>query len=177
MQVKSGAKFRGVWEIVVLDRKGGKVISKSRCENILTDEGLNKLLNVMLHGATQINPWYCVMFENDVTPGAGATYAVPTYIETVAYTEGARPEYNEAESTAKSTTNLANQAIFTMSGFVGIKTLFGAALVGGGGSPTVKGNVAGGGTLLSAGRFDAAQPIISGNVVSLIYKITDADAP
>ena len=174
MQVKSGAKFRGVWEIEVLDKKGGKIISKSRCENILTDQGLNKLLNVMLHAATQINPWYCVMFEDDVTPGAGATYAVPTYTETVAYTEGTRPEYNEAESTAKSTTNSANKAVFTMNA---TKTLYGAALVGGGGSPTVKGNVAGGGTLLSAGRFAVAQPVISGNVVNLTYQITASDAP
>jgi len=189
METKSGAKFKGVWEIEVLNSrdpvtgkrfrdKAGRflprqVISKSSCENIITDEGLNADLNIMLHAATQITTWYCVIFESDTTPNGAETYAVPVYTETTAYDEATRPEYEEAESTAQSTTNSANKAVFTASA---TKTFYGAALVGGGTGASTKGNTAGGGTLLCAGKFATAQPVIDGNVVNLTYTITSSDA-
>jgi len=173
METKSGAKFRGVWEIEVLDKKGGKVISRSRCENIITDQGLDSVLNVYLHAATQITTWYCVIFEDNFTPDGDETYAVPEYTETEAYDEATRPEYEEAAASSQSITNSANKAVFTASA---TKTFYGAALVGGGSDPTVKSNTAGGGTLLCAGKFATAQPVIDGNVVNLTYTLTSADA-
>jgi hypothetical protein len=172
MDIKSGAKFKGIWEIEVKDKKGN-LISKSRCENVITDEELNHILNVEFHGATQITTWYCLMFESDTTPDGDTTYATPVFTETTAYTEGTRPEYEEAESTEESTTNSANKATFTMNA---TKTLYGAALVGGGTDANTKGNTDGGGTMACAGKFDTAQPVISGNVVNLTYTITSADA-
>jgi len=173
MQIQEGAKLKGKWEIEVYDNKENmNLISKSEAHNILEDEGLNALLNIMLHGATQITTWYCVMFEDDFTPDGDETYAVPGYTETTAYDEGTRPEYNEAESTAKSTTNSANKAVFTMNA---AKTLYGAALVGGGTDASTKGDTAGGGTLLCAGKFAASQPVIDTNVVNLTYTVTSAD--
>jgi hypothetical protein len=177
-EAKAGAKFRGIWNIEVFEDqaafdRGDKPIAVSECKNILTDEGLNKVLNVMLNGATQITTWYCVIFENDFTADGDETYAVPGYTETTAYDEATRPEYVEAASTAKSTTNSANKAVFTANA---TKTFYGAALVGGGSAATTKGDTAGGGTLLCAGKFTAAQPVIDGNVVNLTYTITAADA-
>jgi hypothetical protein len=172
-QIREGAKFRGHWGIEVFNNaKEMKLISKSECHNILTDEGLNHDLNVVLHGATQITTWYCVIFENDFTPDGDETYAVPGYTETTAYTEATRPEYNEAESTSKSTTNSANKAVFTANAG---KTFYGAALVGGGTDGNTKGDAAGGGKLFCAGKFGTAQPVIDGNVVNLTYTVTAAD--
>jgi len=167
--VRTGAKLKGIFELEVRDQIGN-LISKARGENIVTDEGLNALLNILLHGATQITTWYYVIFENDFTADGDETYAVPGYTECTAYDEGTRPEYNEAESVAKSTTNSANKAVFTMND---TKTLYGAALV----SFATKGDTAeSGAILLCAGKFDAAQPVISGNVVNGTYTITAVDA-
>jgi len=169
--LRSGGKFKGVFDIEVKD-KFGNLISNSRAENVITDEGLNSILNVYLHGDTQITAWYCVIFEDDVTPDGDTTYAVPVFTEWEAYDEATRPAYVEAESVAESTTNSANKAVFTASD---TKTLYGAALVGGGSAPTTKGNVAGGGTMPCAGKFDAAQPVVDDNVVNLTYTVTAAD--
>ena len=171
MEIKEGAKLKGKFEIEIRD-ENGNLISKSECHNILTTEGLNSLLNIMLHAATQIATWYCVMFEGNTTPAAGDTYAVPNWTEYQTYDETVRPAYVEAESTAKSTTNSANKAVFTANA---TKTLYGAALVGGGSAPATKANTAGGGTLLCIGTFGTAQPVIATNVVNLTYTVTSAD--
>lgn len=170
--IRFGAKLKGIFDVEILN-KSGKLISKSRAENILTDQGLNAVLNIMLHAATQITPWYCLLFENNFTPDGDETYAVPGFTECTAYDELTRPEYEEAASVAKSTTNSANKAVFTASA---AKTLYGAALVGGGTDAEVIGDTAGGGTLFCAGKFTTPQPVIDGNVVNLTYAITAADA-
>ncbi|MFA5429842.1 MAG: hypothetical protein WC329_01630 [Candidatus Omnitrophota bacterium] len=187
--VKHGGKFKGHFLMEVFDSRdpltgkrfrdaGGRfmprqLISKAECDNIITDQGLNHFLNAVLHGETQISPWYCLLFEDDYTPDGGETYAVPEFTESTAYAEATRPEYVEANSTAKSTTNSANKAVFTANAS---KTWYGAALVGGGTDASTKGDAAGGGKLLCAGKFGTAQPVISGNVVNLTYTVTSADA-
>jgi len=169
--LKVGAKFKGVFEIEVKD-KLGNLISKSRAENIITGQGLNHILNVEFCGATQIATWYLVIFESDYTPLDGDTYAVPGYVEFTAFDGATRPIYDKTLGN-KQVTNSASEGVFTANA---TKTLYGAALVGGGTSPTVKGDTAGGGTLECAGRFAANQPVIAGNVVNLTYSVTVADA-
>jgi hypothetical protein len=170
--IKSGAIFKGIWEIEVFN-KHKTLLSHCQFQNLLTDEGLNHILNVILHAATQITTWYVVLSETNTAAAAGMTYAVPSFTETTAYGEATRPEYVEANSTAKSTTNSANKAVFTANAS---KTIYAAGLVGGGSAATTKGNTAGGGTLLCYGLFGTAQPVISGNVVNATYTLTSADA-
>lgn len=169
--LKAGAKFRGIWEIEVYDKLGGKLIGQSSCQNIITDEGLNRILNVMLHAATAITTWYVELYESNTAGAANMTYDVPTYTICTAYAEGARPAYVEAESTAKSTTNSANKAVFTMNAS---KTIYGSALV----SVTTAGDHTAGANnvLFCAGLYTTAQPVISGNVVNATYTVTAADA-
>ena len=169
--MKAGGRFKGVFNIEIKD-KLGNLLSKSRAENIITDEGLDALLDIMLGNATQIHPWYCVIFDADFTPDGDETYAVPGYAEWAAYDEATRPEYEEAASSGQSVTNSANKAEFTAND---TDTLWGAALVGGGSAPTTKSNTAGGGTLLCAGKFAASQPVVDDNVVNLTYTVTAAD--
>lgn len=170
----SGARLRGKFEIEVFNNaREMKLISKRECHNTLTAEGLNHILNVILHGATQITTWYCLLFETDTTPSDTTTYATPVFTETSAYAESTRPEYQEANSTAKSTTNSGNKAVFTANA---TKTFYGAALVGGGTNPTGKVDKTSGGTMPCAGKFGTPQPVISGNVVNLTYTMTAADA-
>jgi hypothetical protein len=170
-RIKHGAKFKGIFEIEVKD-KLGNLISRSRAENRVVDESLNRTLDVMFHGTTQITSWYCVISETNTSPAAGMTYATPQFTEWQSYSEATRPEFNEAASSNKSITNSANKAVFTANA---TKTLYGAGLVGGGSAPSTKGNTDGGGCLYDFGLFTASQPVVDGNVVNLTVTITSAD--
>ncbi len=173
--VKDGAKFRGKFEIEVYDNKENmNLISRSECHNIITDEGLNRILNEIFNAATQITTWYCSIFESNSTPAANWTYdlyADSQATEWTQFAEAARIEYNESASTAKSTTNSANKAVFTAD--TGAKTLYGAALV----SVVTLSNHAAetNNVIMCAGTFAVPQPVIATNIVNLTYTITSAD--
>lgn len=165
--LKDGAKLKGLFEIEVFD-KYGNFISGSKGSNVVTDEGLNHLLNVVLHDTAKIATWYCECFEDDFTPDGDETYAVPGYTEWESYDEATRPEFDNAASASKSTTNSANKAVFTANA---TKTLYGASIVGN----NTKGDEAGGSVLFCAARFGSSQPVVDDNVVNLTYTISAAD--
>ena len=98
---------------------------------------------------------------------------MPVYTPSTAYDEVTRPAYNEAAASGKSITNSANKATFTIDA---TKTIYGAALVGGGSAATTKGDVAGGGTLFSAGKFAASKSVINDDVLNITITITLADS-
>ena len=168
---KHGAKFKGIFTLEVFG-KNGKKISEIKSENLVTNEGLDAMLDIMLHGSTQITTWYCVLFEDDYNVVAGDTYATPGYTECIAYDEGTRPEYEEATASSQSITNAANKAFFTINSN---KTIYGAAINGGGTDGNTKGDTAGGGTLFCAAQFVASQAVVSGNVLVLTYEISATD--
>jgi hypothetical protein len=170
-QLVAGLRIGGKWFMECHD-KNGKFLWREEIHNVWTHQGLNSLLDVYFHAATQITTWYCEIFESNTTPDANTTYAVPVYTPCTAYDEATRPAYTEAASSSQSITNSANKATFTMNAS---KTIYGAALVGGGSAATTKGDAAGGGTLCVAGKFGTAQPVIATNVLSLTYTVGAAD--
>lgn len=143
-----------------------------KTHNIVTNEGLNHVLNVYLHGTSAIGIWYCTMFENNYTPLAGDTYAIPGYTECTAYDEATRPIYVEGAASGQFITNSSNKAVFTINN---TKTLYGASLVGGGTDPTIKGNTAGGGILFCAAKFSSSRGVIASDVINLTYTISATD--
>jgi hypothetical protein len=108
--------------------RDGKIIDEFDAPNLVVDQGLNHLLDVLLHGSTQVGTWYLGVFEGNYTPVAGllASTIAGAATETTAYDETTRPAYNEAAAAAKVTTNTANKATFT---FNATKTLYGAFLI------------------------------------------------
>jgi hypothetical protein len=167
--MRSGAKLGGVFEIDCY-RPDGSLAWHERAENIMTDEGLNRNLNVFWHGTTQTSPWYMGLVETDTVPAAGMTYDTPVFTECTAYDETTRPAYNEALSTAKSTTNSANKAAFTMNA---TKTIYGAFLA----SVSTKGDhTAGADNVLACyARFSASQAVQDDYVLSATYTSSAAD--
>lgn len=132
--------------------RDGVIINSSISKNLVTNEGLNALLNIMFHGSTQITTWYIALFSNNHTPAAGNTYATPGYTEYTTYDEATRQAFVEAAASGQAITNIASRAEFTISSGGGA-TVYGAALVGGGTGATTKGDTAGGGTLLCVSQF------------------------
>lgn len=149
--------------------RAGKLIDKWKSKNLVTNEGQNALLDVMFSGGTQISTWYVVCFEDNHSPAAGDTYAVPGYTETTAYNEANRPTWTEAGVSSQSITNSANKATFT---FNASKTIYGAALVGGGSAPSTKGNTAGGGKLYSLSSFSSSKAVQSGDVLNVTVTLS-----
>lgn len=137
----------------------GKLIDKWQERNVTTNEGLNKLLDVMFHAVSAITTWYVAIFESDTTPTATTTYAVPVYTECTAYDEATREEFIETAASSQSITNSANRAEFTMNA---TKTIYGASLV----SDNTKGDTAASGAVLYCGsKFSSSKSVASSDVL------------
>ena len=165
---RSGAK---IWGFFIAECfRDNKLIWTESTGNIITNEGLDRFLNVMLHATTQTATWYCGLVETNTAPAAAMTYNVPVFTESTAYAEATRPAYVEAASTARSTTNSANKAVFTIND---IKTMYGAALF----SINTKGDHTAGAdnVLLCYAIFGTSRAVISGDIINLTYTITIAD--
>jgi len=141
--------------------------------NIMTDEGINYILDAALSGLTPITTWYCTVFENDYTPLATNTYATPGYTECTAYDEATRPQWSEAGVSSKVITNSASKATFT---FNATKTIYGGALVGGGSAPTTKADTAGGGKLICSVQFTSgSKSVVSTDVLKVTVTVTGSN--
>ncbi len=170
MENKSGATFRGLFKAECY--RNGKLIWTEEFSNIITNEGLDHMLDVALAGKTLIDPFYCVLFETNTTPGATHDYAAPSWTEVnAAIDEATRHIYVEAGASSQSITNSANKATFT---FNASKTVYGAALLGG---SNVKGNTTDAAThvYLCGAKFGASRAVVDDDVINLTYTVTAAD--
>lgn len=149
--------------------RGGELLSVDKHKNIIVDQGLNHVLDVVLHGTTPVSPWYVGVFEGNYTPVAGDTAATfPTNsTECTAYDEATRQEYVEAAAVSKSTSNSASKATFT---FNATKTIYGGFLV----SVSTKGGTTG--TLLAANRAAVAKSVTAADQLLIAYTISIASA-
>ena len=163
-----GLKLGGIFTLTCRDKKTGKIKWVEKTPNIVTNEGLDHILNVQFHGTTPVSPWYLALFEDDHTPVAANTYAVPGYTESTAYDEATRQEYEEGAASSQSITNSANRGVFTISA---TKSIYGAALV----SLSAKGNTAGAGILFAAGKFTNSKNVNDNDILELAYQLTSAD--
>lgn len=166
-------KIGSIWHFECRNKKTGELKWEETKHNVVTDEGINALLNIMFHGATQINTWYILLYETNTTPTGSTTYAVPVFTECTAYDEATRPEFNEGAAASKSITNSANKARFT---FNAAKTIYGGALVGGGTGAPTKGNTAGGGTMFCASLLDSSKAVTDDDYIDVTVTISGADS-
>jgi len=162
------ARFGGVFNVKCL--REGNLIWEETTHNIVTTEGLNRILDVMFHATTQTATWYAGLVETDTAEAAGMTYDVPVFTETVSYDEATRPEWTEGASAAGSMTN-ASAVVFTISA---TKTMYGAALF----SLDTKGDHTQGANnvLYCYAKFSAGRAVVDNDVINLTYTLTAADA-
>lgn len=138
--------------------------------NLVTLEGRNSVLGVQFASGTQITAWYVAPFENDHTPAAGDTYAVPGYTECTTYDETTRVQWQQGGAAAGVISNTAIKASLT---FNAVKDIYGAGLVGGGTAASTKSDTAGGGTLFCESQFSGgSEAVMSGSVLKVTVSIT-----
>lgn len=161
------AKLGGVFHFE--QYRDGVKIDEWDSENIVVNEGLNHILDVVLHASTQAATWYVGLFEGNYTPVATDTAANITAnsTECTAYDETNRVTWVEAAASSQSITNSANKATFTINA---TKTIYGAFLI----SDNTKSGTSG--TLLAASKFAASRSVVATDVLLVTYTISAASA-
>lgn len=159
--------YRGEYECKIIG-PDGVVKDHWFSKNIVTDEGINKLLNITANLASLTN-WYVGIYEGVYTPVAGDTAATfpGSATETSAYAESTRQQWIPASSTSKQLTNTASKATFT---FTSSKTIYGAFVT------TVSTKGATTGTLLSAVNFGSPKSVGLGDQLQVTYALSAASA-
>ncbi len=137
--------------------------------NIIPTEGLNHILNVILHGVSPVSPWYVAPFSANVTPLitlTGANFTANQTEMTTSYSETNRVTYNEDAAAAGVLSNDTNRAEFSI---VSSLTVYGAGLL----STQAKSNAAG--VLLACALFSAGRAVVNGDTLQVKYTITAAN--
>jgi hypothetical protein len=139
--------------------------------NIVVTEGLNHMLDTVLHDGTKVATWYVKLFSANTTPLATWTAANFTAnateitSNTEGYSETTAPAYVEAAASAGSITNTASKAAFTIATATSV-SVWGAALS----SVSTKGGTTG--TLMSASKFAAVRTLYNTDVFNVGYSLT-----
>ena len=143
-------------------------------KNIVTNQGLNNVLTGYLDGGTQIATWYVTLSSTNTTPLSTHTYSSPGYTEitTTNVDEAVRQAWTGGTAASQSIDNSAAPAVYIGDNAF---TAYGAALVGGGSSPTVLANTAGGGILYASALFSSAKAMDVDVQLSTTYTFTSAD--
>ncbi|MES2488543.1 MAG: hypothetical protein V4607_02040 [Pseudomonadota bacterium] len=138
---KERIALRGVFS---LSCNGGPV---SLHPNTVVREGRNHMLNVVLHNESQITDWYMALFSGDVTP-QGDTWTAANFAavatEITDYDEADRPSFLVGDAIDGVSSNLTNEAAYTMNE---VGSVYGGAII----SSSEKGGSTG--ILLAAARF------------------------
>ena len=163
--MKDGFKIGGTFFVQCFG-PNGSLKWEDEAKNLMTNEGLDHILDVVLHDATQGSTWY-VGLKNTGAPAAGDTLASHTnWAENENYT-GNRQAYVEAAASSQSVTNSASKASFSITS--DSQTISGAFL-----ASAATGTA---GTLLCAANFTGGDKSAdNGDTLEVVYTISASDA-
>lgn len=178
INAKTGAvEWEHLWEETLFDpERQAKLPPGSPIDecNIVVNQGLNHLLDVHFHVATQITTWFIALTK---TLG-GSPVAADTYVlfmgtaneEVIAYDESVREAFIEGAPSGQSIDNVGNEAVFTISGDTTV--IGGGALV----TLSTKNNNAAGPFMYSAGAFTAGDKSLdTADTLTVTLTLTAAD--
>lgn len=153
-------------------RKDGTTRWTKRVKNGITNQGLNRLLNVMFASATQLTTWYLDLITSGATLAAADTYTSHAgWSYDTNFSNATRPTWAPASSTAQSSTNTST-VDFTING---TSTIFGIAVVAG--SSTKSDSASGSGVLWATGAFPGGnQAVVNGDTLKITYTCNAAAA-
>jgi len=168
---------------VVEHFRNGEKIGHYEFPNGITNEGKNKLLDVMFHGVSAITTWWLGLIDNS---GYSALAATDTYEninqagngwdEFTDYTDAGnggsastRPEWTEGAASSQAITN-GSPVVFDITGSGTVKGLF---LVGGIANAQNKGNHEAGGTLWATALFGTGDvPVNAQDQLKVTYTVS-----
>ena len=143
----------------------GKLLWVEEFGNLITNAGKDSILNIYLHGTSQITTWYVGLISDSPTLSAADTISSHSgWTEVTKYSDSARQEFVEAQSSSQSITNSSNKAVFNINDTVSIGGAFLA-------SDSTKGGSTG--LLLSEATFTAGKrDLVNGDVLSVSYTVS-----
>lgn len=168
---------------VVEHWRNGKRFNEYHFQNDVTNEGKNKLLDVMFHGTAQISSWFLGLIDNAgySALAAGDTYddidqAANGWDEFQNYTDAGngdsattRSVWTEDAASAQSISN-SSVAVFDVTGSGTVKGLF---AVGGIANANLKGNHESGGTLWATALFGSGDvAVLNGDQLKVTYTVS-----
>ena len=161
--MKTMARIGGIFRVVC---KGpdGLVRWAEETHNLVTNEGLDHLLDVGFHGATPVSPWYVGL------KGSGSVAAADTLPSHAGWTEnanydGSRKEFVEAAASGQSLDNSGSPATFAIN--ADSQTIAGAFLCSAASGTS--------GTLFCAADFASSKSADDGDTLEVTYTLTLAD--
>lgn len=168
--VAEGVAVAGHWNVVARDPNGREKWRDTIPMNLVTNEGLDHLLDVTLSNATQVSTWYVGLIDGSPTIAAGDTMSSHAgWTEITAYDEANRVTWTDGGVSGQSVDNSGATATFTIS--TNSTTVGGAFLV----SNNTKGGSTG--TLYAAGAFSAGDKSLDdGDTLDVTATFTTAAA-
>lgn len=111
-------------------RRGGDVLHVDKSNNLITLQGRNHILDVILGAQAKAPSWYLGLYKNPYTPQATDTAAsFPTdAAELTEYVETDRQEFVDAPASGAVITNTASRAVFTINATVTLNGTFLASI-------------------------------------------------
>ena len=113
--ISGGGAIQGDWKLTAR-KADGSLKWEDTISNLVTNEGLNHLLDVTLSAATQITTWYVGLISG--TPTVDATDVMNSHsgwTEVVAYDESVRQTWTDGGVSSQSVSNSASVATITCS--------------------------------------------------------------
>lgn len=140
-------------------------VSDIEISNGITNEGKNKLLDVMFHGTSAITTWYLGLIDNAGFSALDAADVMNSHTgwdEFTAYDETTRPAWTEGAASGQSITN-GTPVTFTINGSGTLK----------GGFVTSENTISGTtGTLWATAAFSGGtQPVSASNLLKITYTV------
>lgn len=153
----------GGWEKIY------QTIDEWDVHNLVTNEGLNHLLNTEFDAGTPVTSWFIGIFQGNYTPLSTDTAAniASNSTECSSYTSPTRPAWTAAAASSQSISNTASPATFTFNGSV---TVYGAFLIS---NSTISGTS---GTCFSAAQFGASKAVVNTDQLIITYTFNAASA-
>ena len=158
---KSNLNIGGMFDIKCFDKEGNLKWREYK-HNIVTDEGIDHLLDVHFHNVTKVHPWY-IMLKGDGAVAAADSLTSSTWAEVTAY-DNDRKEFEENPASSKSISNVGNVASFSINDDA---TIYGAGL-----TSTASGT---NGKLFSVVDFVSHRTVANEDTLTVQYTLTGAD--
>ena len=158
--------LKNTWDVVCYDSDGQEKWREIN-KNLVTTEGLNHVLSIVLDAGTQITAWY-VGLAGAGTKAAADTMASHSGWAVVAdYSESVRQTLTLGTAAAGSIDNSASKATFSINGTA---TVAGAFIT----SSNTKSGTAG--TLYGVVDFGSSRSVVSGDTLTVTVTLTAASA-
>lgn len=164
----AGVTVHGHWDVKCFD-KDGQLKWNESFENLVTNAGLDHVLDATLAAGSQITTWYVGLAASTPTPAAGDTAGSHAgWTENENYDEAVRQTWTAGAVGSQSVDNSGSTADFTMD--TDSDTVGGLFLI----SDDTKGGSTG--TLFSIGAFAGDKNVDDGDTLQCTITYTAADA-